>query len=227
MTRAPDLRILPTRGRTTAVVLVLHGGAEHGSEPVRRRSAAYLRMWTFGLDLVRAGRKHGVEVAVLRNRVRGWNEPTLDPVRDARWALSEIRRRHPAVPVVLVGHSMGGRVALHVADADGIAGVAALAPWTPSADGVAAVRGVPLLLAHGLDDTITKPEDSYAYAVRAAAVTDVVRFELPGAAHDLVRRTPTWHRLVRAFTLHVLGVQAAPGVLRMDRSGDERLRIRV
>lgn len=186
-------------------------------------------MWTFGLDLLRAGRRHGVEVVVLRNRVRGWNKPALDPVRDARWALSEIRRRHPELPVVLVGHSMGGRVALHVADAGGIAGVAALAPWTPSADGVEAVRGVPLLLAHGLDDTVTTPEDSYAYAVRASAVTDVVRFELPGTAHSLLRRTLTWHRLVRGFTLQVLGIRAARGPLRsaLDHRGDDRLRIRV
>lgn len=225
----PELRVLPARGRTTGVVLVLHGGAERGSEPVRRRSAAYLRMWTFGLDLLRAGRRHGVEVAVLRNRVRGWNEPALDPVRDARWALAEIRRRHPDLPVVLVGHSMGGRVSLRVADAGGIAGVAALAPWTPAEDGVEAVRGVPVLLAHGLDDRITAPEGSYSYAVRAAAVTDVVRFELPGTAHSLLRRTATWHRLVRAFTLHVLGIRPARGVLRaaLDGSGDQRLRIRV
>jgi pimeloyl-ACP methyl ester carboxylesterase len=32
-------------------------------------------------------------------------------VRDARWALGEIHRAHPGVPVVLVGHSMGGFVA--------------------------------------------------------------------------------------------------------------------
>ncbi|MGH3433412.1 MAG: alpha/beta hydrolase [Thermocrispum sp.] len=228
-TQAPDLRVLPARGPAGAVVLVLHGGAEAGSSPVRWWSGPYLRMWTFALDLRRAGRPHGVEVVVLRNRVRGWNQPELDAVRDARWALADVRGRHPDLPIVLVGHSMGGRVSLHLADADGVAGVVALAPWTPAADGVDAVRGVPVLMAHGLRDVITKPEDSLAYAQRAAAVTDVVRFELPGETHSLLRRSATWHALVRSFTLHVLGVEQGSGPVReaLARTGEQRLRVRV
>lgn len=228
-TLAPDLRVRPARGTAKAVVLVLHGGAEHGSSPVRVWSGAYLRMWSFALAVHAAGRPHGLEVCVLRNRVRGWNKPALDPVQDARWALADVQRRRPGLPVVLVGHSMGGRVALRVADDERVVGVSALAPWTTDKDWVDPVRDVPVLIAHGLVDTITKPEDSYAYAVRASAVTDVVRFELPGESHALVRRTHTWHRLVRAFTLHVLGIPQQDAVLRagLARTGDERLRVRV
>lgn len=228
-TQAPDLRVLPARGETKAVVLVLHGGAEHGSNPVRLWSGPYLRMWSFALDVQRAGRPHGLEVCVVRNRVRGWNRPALDPVRDARWALADAQRRHPGLPVVLIGHSMGGRVALRVADDERVAGVVALAPWTTDKDWVDQVRGVPVLIAHGLLDRITLPEDSYAYAVRASAVTDVVRFELPGETHALLRRMQTWHRLVRAFTLHVLGVPQDDAALRrgLELRGDERLRVRI
>ena len=226
---APRLRLLSAGKRASAIVLVLHGGAEQSSDRVRWWSGPYLRMLTFGLDALRAGSSHGVAVALLRNRVRGWNEPALDPVRDARWALEVIRRRRPSAPVVIVGHSMGGRVALHIADDPAVVGVAALAPWTPAEDGVESLRGVPALIAHGLEDTITKPADSLAYARRAAAVTDVVRFELPGEAHSLLKRAAVWHRLVRSFTLHVLGLRPPGEPLRaaLALPGEQRLRVRV
>jgi pimeloyl-ACP methyl ester carboxylesterase len=54
----------------------------------------------------------GTAIWLLRNRVRGWNEPDQDAVRDARWVLGELRRHHPEAAIVLVGHSMGGRAAL-------------------------------------------------------------------------------------------------------------------
>ncbi|MGR4852480.1 alpha/beta fold hydrolase [Streptomyces sp. LARHCF252] len=53
--------------------------------------------------------------------------------RDARRALGELARRAGDVPVVLVGHSMGGRAALRAADAPQVRAVPALAPWCPDA----------------------------------------------------------------------------------------------
>ena len=87
------------------------------------------------------GVAHGVAVWLLCYRYRGWNRPDLDPVADARWALAEIRRAHPGVPVALVGHSMGGRVALRVADEPGVVAVCALAPWTTAKDHVDQLTG--------------------------------------------------------------------------------------
>ena len=57
----------------------------------------------------------GPAVHLLRYRYRGWNASAADPVLDTTWALEEIASRHPGGPVVLVGHSMGGRAALWAA----------------------------------------------------------------------------------------------------------------
>jgi dienelactone hydrolase len=203
---APTVRVLGSAG-VRAVALVLHGGQETSkvrSHPLR---PAYLRMLPFARDLRWAGRHAGLAAWALRNRYRGWNAPDLDPVADARWALEEIRREHPGVPVVLVGHSMGGRVALRVADDPAVAGVCVLAPWTPAGDEPTALAGRTVLIAHGDRDRMTDPRLSYAYAVRAKEVTDAVcRFEMRDEAHAMLRRAKEWRLLVRRFTLGVLGI---------------------
>src|SRR5262245_35979353 len=78
-----------------ALVLVLHGGREHGREPVPNRRLAYRRMLPFARALNRGG---GLATWILRYRYRGWNEPDLNPVRDAEWALDQARHRHPGIP---------------------------------------------------------------------------------------------------------------------------------
>jgi pimeloyl-ACP methyl ester carboxylesterase len=188
------------------VALVLHGGQEVSRRPATHWYPAYWRMVPFARDLARAP---GVAVWQLCNTYRGWNEPDLDPVADARRALEGIRRAHPDVPVALVGHSMGGRVALRVADDPRVVGVCALAPWTPEGEPVAQLAGRTVLIAHGDRDKTTDPALSYTYAERAKEVTDrVARFDVRGEAHALLCRYREWTRLVRRFTLGVLG--AAP-----------------
>lgn len=189
------------------MVLVLHGGEERSTAAAHRFRPAYLRMLPFAHDLARSGRRDGLGVWLLRYRHRGWNSPDLDPVVDARWALEQLRRHHPGVPVVLVGHSMGGRVALHVAGDPAVVGVCALAPWTPAGDPVEQLAGRTVLIAHGDRDTVTEPGLSHAYALRARQVSDAVcRFEVRGESHALLRRAGEWRRLVRGFTLGVLGI---------------------
>lgn len=63
----------------------------------------------------RATRTVDAEVRLLRYRYRGWNRAEASPVSDAIWALAQIRVERPGLPIVLVGHSMGGRAALRVA----------------------------------------------------------------------------------------------------------------
>ncbi|MBE1496669.1 alpha-beta hydrolase superfamily lysophospholipase [Amycolatopsis lexingtonensis] len=225
----PAVSVWPARGRTEAVVLVLHGGAERGTGAVPPWKLAYLRMVPIARALHRAARGHGVEVRLLRNRRYGWNAPAMDPLDDARWALDRIRAEHPGVPVVLVGHSMGGRVALRVADDPAVRGICALAPWTPRGEPVGAVAGRSVLIVHGTRDRMTSPAESHAFAERAEGVAArVARFEIANEGHAMLRRSAVWTRLTIAFTLEVLagntgdelrGAWAAPG--------PERLRIPV
>lgn len=225
----PAVSVWPAHGRTEAVALVLHGGAEHGLGRVPPWKLAYQRMVPIARALHRAGRRDGVEVRLLRNRRYGWNAPAMHPVDDARWALARVRADHPGVPVVLVGHSMGGRVALRVADDPAVRGVCALAPWTPPDEPVEAVAGRAVLIVHGTRDRMTSPAESHAFAERAERVAArVARFEIVGEGHAMLRRSSVWTRLTVAFTMEAFagndgdelrGAWAAPG--------PERLRIPV
>jgi pimeloyl-ACP methyl ester carboxylesterase len=191
-------------------VLLLHGGEETSKARAHRLRPAYVRMLPFAYDLHRAGRARGIAVWLLCNRIRGWNTPDLDPVTDARMALDRIHALHPGVPVVLVGHSMGARVAFRVADDPAVVAVCALAPWTTEKDHVEQLAGRKVLIAHGDRDTVTDPKDSYDYAERAKAVTDsVCRFDVRGEGHAMLRRPGEWTRLVRRFVLGTLDTHPA------------------
>lgn len=188
------------------VVLLIHGGAESGTSRVTWRGLAVLRMSPFALAITRRARRSGDDVAVIRlkNRVRGWNGAAQDPLRDARWALDRIRRTLPGVPVVLVGHSMGGRVVLRLSDEPAVAGVAALAPWI-AADARQPRPGIPVLLVHGTRDRITDPRRTTALARRfEAAGVDVRHVPIDGGDHPMVRQANRWHDLVADFVSEVL-----------------------
>ncbi len=130
------LRAWPSRGPARAVILALHGFGDAG-DLTYDAAAAY---W--------AGR--GIAVYALDQRGFGGNAsrkrwPGVDAlIADAIAAARDIRRRHPGLPLVVVGHSMGGGVALAAAaegmDADAlvlagpaIAGGDALSPLARSA----------------------------------------------------------------------------------------------
>jgi len=208
----PALAVLAPAGPVRAVALVLHGGSAEDHRAVGRFAPPYLRMVPFA----RALRRRGGCVAVwsLRHRHRGWNAPHLHPVQDARWALAEIRREHPDVPVALVGHSMGGRTALRVAGEPQVVAVCALAPWVEEGEPCEQLAGRAVLIAHGDRERTTDPRQSYRYAVRAKRVTDrVARFAVLGDGHAMLLRAGDWTRLVTDFALGELGVRpVAPRV---------------
>jgi len=185
------------------VVLILHGGADRSREPVAWRRLAVVRMAPFASAIVR---RAGDELAVVRlkNRVRGWNGTRQDPVHDARWALERIRRVLPGVPVVLVGHSMGGRVALQLSREPDVVGVAALAPWVES-DTRQPRPGVAVLLAHGTADRITDPRRTEVLARRYADAGVAVRHvPVQGGKHAMLHDARRWHTLVAEFVTGVL-----------------------
>lgn len=202
---------------------MLHGGAETGLGEVRTWGLPYLRMVPLARTLHRAVAAHGVEVRLLRNRFRGWNDPDLHPVEDARRALEQIRAERPGVPVYLVGHSMGARVALRVADDPAVTAVCALAPWTPPGEPVEPVKACTVVMAHGRLDHITSPAESHAYAVRARHLAArLVRFELRSEAHAMLLRPGAWNRIVREFGLDAAGVRP---LTVWDMEPDQRLRL--
>lgn len=202
---APRIRTFGRPAEVRAVVLLLHGGEEESKARAHPLRPAYLRMLPFAWDLRRAGGGHGIAVWLLCNSFRGWNKPRLDPVADARWALDQIKRTHPGVPVVLVGHSMGARVAFRVADDPSVVAVCALAPWTTEKDHVDQLAGRTVLIAHGDRDNTTNPAESYAYAQRAKEVSAAVcRFDIRGEGHAMLRRAREWTVLVRRFVLGAL-----------------------
>ena len=223
-------RIEPVgRERTapSAIVLVLHGGRAHSRESGERRRLTLLRMVPFARDLARRGAGAGLAVHLLRYRYRGWNAPAQDARRDAEWAVAELADRHPGVPIVLLGHSMGGRAALAAAGGRGVVAVCALAPWLDGSDPVAQLDGRTVLIAHGDHERFTDPANSLAYAVRAKQRgVRICRFDVPGAGHFMIARYRDWGALVRRFVLGELGIEPEDPVIRdaLEQSSDQGLR---
>ena len=209
MARSP--RVQPVGdppGTPKALVLVLHGGRSQSRAATRRYQTAYLRMVPFARRLAGSGGSAGLAVWMVRYRYRGWNGPAMDAKQDTLWALDEAGRRHPGVPVILLGHSMGGRAALHAAGHPGVRAVCALAPWLDGTDPVEQLAGRSLLIAHGDRERMTDPAQSYAYAVRAKRVTvRVCRFDVLGDGHAMLRRAGDWTSIVRRFVLGELGIE--------------------
>lgn len=194
-------------GTARAVVLLLHGGQANSWDLARRKRLSYRTMMRFAWVLHRVGGDGGLSVRMLRYRYRGWNEPERPAVDDAQWALGQLRGEHPHTPVVLLGHSMGGRVALRVAGHPAVTVVAALAPWTPEGEPVRQLAGRSVLIAHGNSDRTTDPRLSYRFAVRAKEITDrVCRFEVAGDGHAMFHRRRDWSALIARFILGEVGL---------------------
>ncbi|MBD1543445.1 lysophospholipase [Arthrobacter sp. IA7] len=196
------LTVLAPSGPTRGVALVLHGGKSRSFEPVQARHLSPARMVPFARHLHGAGKKHGLEVWILRNSVRGWNGEDMTPLKDARWALAKIRETHPGAPVYLLGHSMGGLTAICAADEPGVDAVVALAPWLDDATPASAVAGRKVLIVHGNEDRWTSPAASLRFARRAASGAAEMRYvSLRGAGHFMFRRVGLWHRLATGFLM--------------------------
>jgi pimeloyl-ACP methyl ester carboxylesterase len=193
------------------VVVVAHGGQAVSTEPTSPRELAVLRMVPLANAIRRALRGYGVAVCLPRFELRGWNGELASPVADLGRVLDEIGPRYGAVPVVLIGHSMGARAAFRVAGHPAVTAVAGLAPWLPPGEPVDQLAGRRVLLAHGTADRVTPPAQTWAYAERARSVTDVAVIEVRSGEHTMLWRAPLWHRLAAEFSRLSLGLPADAG----------------
>ncbi len=237
-------RLLPTRTHPTVVttparrspghrsdrprIVVFHGGMVRSELPEWVVDPGYLRvLWVYS-HLIRTLAQRRVVVSVVRNRVMGWNGldgAVPDPILDARQVLDRITAADPDAPIVLVGHSMGGRTALHVADHPNVVGVVALAPWIEAGDSVVPLVGRSLFIVHGTIDRATSPALSLAFAraCRVAAVA-VARVEPKGVGHAMIRRNRqihAWTTAAAAAMLGVVGVRGVEQVQTMLRGADD------
>jgi dienelactone hydrolase len=185
-------------------------------------------MVPFARFLHRRDGRRGMSVRILRYRYRGWDEPERHPVQDARWALTQLRDQHPEASIALLGHSMGGRAALRVADHAAVTAVCALAPWTLDDEPVRQLAERSVLIAHGDREHMTDPRLSYRFAVRAKQVTSrVCRFDVLGDGHAMLRRAHDWSELAARFMAAELGLRGPDPLIEeaMRRPAPEGLRV--
>jgi dienelactone hydrolase len=198
----PTLESRPAEGATRAVALFCHGGTVASVEPPRERALSLVRMRAIEQFVSAAARSRGVATYLLRYRVAGWNGIAADAFTDVRWSLDRIRAEHGTdVPIVLVGHSMGGRAVLRAGGEDQVAAVCALAPWTPPGEPVAHLRDRTVAVLHGRSDRWVPAALSAEFALRAEeAGARVARFTVAGG-HSMIRRAHLWHTFVRDVVL--------------------------
>jgi dienelactone hydrolase len=202
VTDGPGLTERPAAGTTRAVALVLPGGQATSVKPASARQLTARRMRPFAAGIHKAGRDAGLAVWQVRYRYRGWNGEQASPLADIGCALDEARRRHGDVPVVLLGHSMGGRAALRMGGDQSVRAVLAFAPWLPDGEPAGQLAGRRVLIAHGSLDRVTSARASRAFADDAtAAGAQVTWVEVRGDTHAMLLRYRTWQRLAISFTL--------------------------
>ncbi len=181
-----------------ASVLLLHGGQQSNSEPVQDKHASWWRMALLARSLRGFARDDRLDLDLLQYRLRGWNSShDPSPVRDTRETLERVRAERPGVPIVLVGHSMGGRTACRVANDPAVLGVVGLAPWLPVGEPNDAIAGKALHVLHGTADRWTSPQGSRDFVERSRDSAASASWEaLPGAGHFMFRQVSTWRRFV-------------------------------
>jgi dienelactone hydrolase len=208
---SPRLEAHPADGRVRGVALFCHGGAASGVQPPRDRALSLVRMRAIERFVREAAGARGLSTQMLRYRLAGWNGDAADAYVDVRWAVERIRKEAgPDVPIVLVGHSMGGRAVLRAGGEPQVAAVCALAPWTPPGEPVAQLRDRTVAILHGRGDRWVPTALSAEFAIRAKrAGVQVARFTVAGG-HTMLRNSHRWHAFTRDVVLAGTGIEPMP-----------------
>lgn len=181
------------------LVLVLPGGTDRSERPFTPRQPSALRMYPFTWS-IRARFGPAVRVHQVRYGVYGWNDDQASPMPHAWDALEILTAAHPGVPVVLIGHSMGGRVGAHLAADERVVGLLALAPWWQHADWRFIRDGVRVVAIHGTADTRTYPSRTEK-GVRemAAKGMDATFVPVADGDHAMLDHIRLWQRAALHF----------------------------
>ncbi|HEV7870303.1 MAG TPA: alpha/beta fold hydrolase [Modestobacter sp.] len=206
--QSPVLEQRAAQGETRGIALFCHGGTASSLEPPKERALSLVRMRAFEQFVHRSTADQGIATALIRYRVAGWNGEAADAFEDVRWAIAQLRDQHGTdVPIVLVGHSMGGRAALRAGGEPSVTTVCALAPWTPPGEPVMHLRNQTVVILHGRGDRWVPARLSADFSVRARrAGARVARFTTEGG-HSMTRRAHRWHTFARDVVLAGTGIE--------------------
>jgi pimeloyl-ACP methyl ester carboxylesterase len=198
---------------------VLHGGgARHGAMAVSPTQLSVLRMLPVAR---RVARDRGLAVYRLLNSRRGWDDAHT-PVQDVRWALEQVREELGAdVPVVLVGHSLGGRAAVLAGDLPGVVGVVALAAYLLPGDGDADLAGRRVMLVHGGQDRVASLPRARAEARGLARSAPVGLVEVPDGTHSMLRHHRAFDGAAAEFASALLSGRPASGAVGRVLAGED------
>lgn len=206
---APSIGRADTSGSTRAVIVMFHGGKPRSTKEVDGRSLSWRRSAVMQRAISPAANERGVSVWLTRFAESGWNadSPTgPSPIPDARWTLDKVRSEFGDVPVVLLGHSMGARTAVAVADDPSVNGVVALAPWFPPDEPIDALRGKHLVAAQGRRDRITSFAHTETFVRRASRLaTSAQMIDMGDLGHYLLKGSARWNDVATSQCLDVLG----------------------
>jgi predicted esterase len=204
----PILESHPADGPLRGIAVFCHGGTASSVAPPREFALSVVRMRAIEQAVRRAAGHRGIATCLIRYRVAGWNGSAADAFADVRWTLEQLRAEHgPDVPIVLVGHSMGGRAALRAGGDRQVAAVCALAPWTPPGEPVEHLRDTVVTILHGRGDRWVPARLSADFALRAReAGVPVARFTVAGG-HSMLRGAERWHRFALDAVLGGTGIE--------------------
>jgi pimeloyl-ACP methyl ester carboxylesterase len=185
----------------SAVVVLLHGGPEESLHKPWPWDTGRARLGAFAPALQAAGGRFNLAVLRVRYEVRGWNGAACSPVSGVETTLDSIQAEAGPIPVALVGHSMGGRIAALLAPRPEVAVVVGLAPWWPQGEGRFLRRGQSVLVLQGRKDHVVDPASTRRQIEEARGRGVAAEWVEMAGGHAMVRDWRSWHSLTADFVV--------------------------